>query len=533
MADLQESSIETQSQTNVNETFDTKSIQSNKNEKNLVRINNANKLSNVKCDFLEWSQCVTFHGFPKIFKEKTNIFMRLLWFFIFVTFASLTFYILVNNIISYYKYETVTSYQLINEQPSLFPTITICDSNAFTTRQAQSLIMNISKRYFNKDITKLSLVEYVTFAMSDLSRSVKLYVSDPKYGDENRKQLGFDLNKILIGCTFSDTPCKFNRDFHWYFHFDYGNCFQFNSGLNMSNQANGLKSVSFGSISNGLSLLIGPLLSQNEYPLAASKGIKVFIHNQTLAPNAYDNSISLKPGEETNIEIERQLVSNLPLPYGPCTDLNLIQRSEFYASLTKQSNRAYRQLDCLEMCLAQKPIEMTCQCYSTAFPPFQSLIPCTNSTQIECSLAKYQDVINNLASYASECAENSCPLECDIYRYETRTTSLEYPSLEFYNLLKNNLDYFNYTQSKYDIDFSTYDLYRQYFFSMNFYYSSASYTYVSQSPQMTLIGLLSNLGGSLGMFLGLSVFSVVEVFEILIRVIFSTFFSNKIIRNNS
>ena len=53
-----------------------------------------NKLSKMKCIFLEWSHCVTYHCFPKIFKEKTHLILRLFWSLIFLSFASLTFFIL-------------------------------------------------------------------------------------------------------------------------------------------------------------------------------------------------------------------------------------------------------------------------------------------------------------------------------------------------------------------------------------------------------------------------------------------------------
>ena len=121
-----------------------------------------NKLNKMKCVFLEWSHCVTYHCFPKIFKEKTHFILRLLWSVIFFSFASFTFYILVNNVISYYQ--TVTSIQIINERPTLFPTITICDSNVFTTQDAQSFLVNMSKVFFDKDITTMSYLEYYEFA---------------------------------------------------------------------------------------------------------------------------------------------------------------------------------------------------------------------------------------------------------------------------------------------------------------------------------------------------------------------------------
>ena len=334
------------------------------NERKLVEIKIKSKLAKVKCVFLEWSQSVTYHCFPKIFKEKMNFVLRLIWSLIFLVFASFTFFILVNNIIFFYKYETVTSIQKIYEELAIFPTLTICDSNAFTTKKAESLILDMSQDFYGINITNLSLELYQSYVINNLSQIVKSYVSDPSYGDENRQLLGFNLSQILFQCSFSGYLCNFSQDFHWYFHAELGNCFQFNSGLNMKNQVVDLKNVSFGTISNGLSVQIGPLVNQNQYPLTNSKGLKVFVHNETILPTMYDNSISIESGKETSIMVSKQISSNLPLPYNSCSEQRYGYDLKF-SQVLANSNRTYRQVECLELCLIQKHTEENCNCYST------------------------------------------------------------------------------------------------------------------------------------------------------------------------
>jgi len=223
--------------------------------------------------------------------------------------------------------------------------------------------------------------------------------------------------------------------------------------------------------------------------------------------------------------IDRKIGSSLPSPYSECIDLSNGYDSGFFQILTNNgTNKAsYRQMDCFGLCLLQYPIENECGCYYTAIEAFRSSTPCTNLTQVTCLNDKIAYVSANLSFYMGECAKKVCPLECDSYEYNTQVTSLDFPSMEFYKLLQ-----LNETQSKYNVDLSTYDLYRQYFYSLNFYYSSTVYTYVSESPQMTVVGLLSALGGSLGMFVGLSLFSLLETFEILFRILW-IIFGNRIL----
>ena len=189
-----------------------------------------------------------------------------------------------------------------------------------------------------------------------------------------------------------------------------------------------------------------------------------------------------------------------------CADSTNRYNSEFSNRL-KQLNRTYRQFECLGVCLMQKPIEDTCGCFYTALPSFRSSIACTNLSQITCVNKKYQEQLQIIKSLSVECVKNSCPIECDKNTFDIIMSQLDFPSQDFFTLIQNDTTELNY-------DF---DSYQDFYYSLNFYYSSTEYTYISQSPQMTLINLLSNMGGSLGMFLGFSVFSFMEIFELIIK----------------
>ena len=55
---------------------------------------------------------------------------------------------------------------------------------------------------------------------------------------------------------------------------------------------------------------------------------------------------------------------------------------------------------------------------------------------------------------------------------------------------------------------------------MNIFYESLSYTLVTESPKLNGVSLLASIGGSLGLFLGVSTFSLFEVVEFIITIIF-------------
>ena len=56
--------------------------------------------------------------------------------------------------------------------------------------------------------------------------------------------------------------------------------------------------------------------------------------------------------------------------------------------------------------------------------------------------------------------------------------------------------------------------------SLNVYYNSLSYTLATESPKLNIISLLSNIGGSLGLFMGVSFLSLVEILALLLDIAF-------------
>ena len=54
----------------------------------------------------------------------------------------------------------------------------------------------------------------------------------------------------------------------------------------------------------------------------------------------------------------------------------------------------------------------------------------------------------------------------------------------------------------------------------NVYYDTLSYTVLTESINMDVVALLSSIGGSLGLLLGLSLLSFIEVLEVVVETMF-------------
>ena len=58
------------------------------------------------------------------------------------------------------------------------------------------------------------------------------------------------------------------------------------------------------------------------------------------------------------------------------------------------------------------------------------------------------------------------------------------------------------------------------FVKVNIFYSSMSYELSTESPKMVISSLLASIGGNLGLFLGVSVFSLFELIQVAIEIYF-------------
>jgi hypothetical protein len=328
---------------------------------------------------IDWSLLSTFHCYPKIFQYK-NIVARILWSICFLLLGGITCRLVAQCYMDYVEYEVVTQIKVITERPITFPTITICQYNPFTTVFAQDLINDISIQAFNNPIENMSFKEVVVNLLS-INSLTKMMTAQPDF--ESKKNLGreFQLNY----CLFNKKRCYKKNDFKNVYLFEHGNCIQFNSF------GNSLQStVTEAGKEFGLSLIMGPFVNSNKYPTSQSKGLVVYVHKPEFDPISSEG-IQVKTGEETFISLKKTLSKVQPSPYGACNDLSDFD-SDIYKFMVN-SNKTYRQYDCLNLCL-QQYITQKCGCYYTRYPMFDQAKACLNLTQLNCINMYEQDFAN-------------------------------------------------------------------------------------------------------------------------------------------
>ena len=141
-----------------------------------------------------------------------------------------------------------------------------------------------------------------------------------------------------------------------------------------------------------------------------------------------------------------------------------------------------------------------------------------NGLQLFNSLAKFARFY--IQDVAIKCSE--CPLECESEFYTLTTSSLDYPTKIYADMLSSQ----GAILSRFNNKKPTYQQIKQSIASININYNQLGYTEVKEAQKITAIDLVTNVGGTMGLFMGLSFLSFIEIIELLIEIIF-VFFEKK------
>ncbi len=136
-----------------------------------------------------------------------------------------------------------------------------------------------------------------------------------------------------------------------------------------------------------------------------------------------------------------------------------------------------------------------------------------NDSYINCYVNTYHYVFFSNDFIDSQCVP-LCPLECERTEFDKSVSFNAYPTpyYEFQLLQSGNLKGV-YDPSEYSQPLRNNIAY------LKIYFDSLSYTMITESPSISLITLISNIGGSVGLMLGVSFATVVEIIELTVKIL--------------
>ena len=294
-----------------------------------------------------------------------------------------------------------------------------------------------------------------------------------------------DLSDVIFACYFEETDCNYT-DFEMY-EFPASNyiCYRFNTGKNAINQSTKIMN----SLQNGVysSLTVVFNTKKLKYLGWYKSKIKAYVNIfLPIRPFFTDNENILVEGGNS-IKIEREYVKKLSEPYNHCVKE---ETSDFVSKFFQyfiRNNKTYTQRDCLDLRIDER-INQACNC-SDSFGEFSESF--TNAFSCISKIA-YDFKLNKSLSLL-ECYEK-CPQECDFMYYKTDVSYLGPINAENPRNIQESI--------------------KQTLISVHAYYPRLEYTLINQIAKMNEFDLVSTVGGILGLFIGLSFFTLVEIIEI-------------------
>jgi hypothetical protein len=276
----------------------------------------------------------------------------------------------------------------------------------------------------------------------------------------------------------------------WIDHFEnytdliYDECYRFNSGKDMQGKSIPIKKSKFSGIEDGL---IFRFQVSNKI-----KSIRIHFHNHSRIPigTLLNKGILISSGFDSYISVKRIFDQKLAYPYNDCQMLPMTANNETIINYLKSINYEYSQKECVNQCRNLKYYEDDpCNCSTDLWELAHVKCYYNMNLTIYDNEDKKREVQSCLDDYMAsldlqKCMSEYCPLECESVYYE----------MNHYEKLLD--DYF-------DKNFS--------WFEIKVFYEDLKYTLIGQQPKIEFFGLVSNVGGIFGFFLGCSFLAILEL----------------------
>ena len=255
-----------------------------------------------------------------------------------------------------------------------------------------------------------------------------------------------------------------------------------------------------------------------------SLGANIRITNASSHTSAEHGVESLKvaPGLDINIAIERSFKFMLPRPYSNCDLDNQYTTSHWFAasdlfSLIHAHLANYTQNVCFITCY-QRQLIRECNCTdANFFSLYVNHSLCHSLDEITCVVNIFLNKYNNYEFIRDVCLP-LCPLECNQTLFNTKLTFTRLFGLyEAETIRQNERLLADFAEHDHEVIPSVLTA-KESFVSLSIFYESLSYQISTESAKRDFVSLIASIGGNLGLFLGLSVFSLGEIVQVLIEI---------------
>ncbi|CAH1782263.1 unnamed protein product [Owenia fusiformis] len=306
---------------------------------------------------------------------------------------------------------------------------------------------------------------------------------------------GHRISDLAALCTFDMENCK-RTSGHWLETYNkyYGKCYTWNSAINKPEGERPLVTTNFGS-RYGLRLTLN--VEPDEYTglLSPTYGVRVSVHDNSVVSYPESDGLTVSVGNEMVFRLRKKKYERQPNPYpSNCMD--------GWMRPSKNRNRGeYTVLGCMMECLQQRLFEI-CGCFDRIVDEGEHRCNYFNRTEEFCRQKVYH-------AYNTGRLGCRCPAKCRESTYEVSTSVSAWPSKHHDHFIRERLNKIN-NISLHDIKNTT--------VRVHVYFEDFNEETVIEVPVYTVSGILSNIGGTMGMFIGLSLCTIGELLELMLDV---------------
>ena len=455
----------------------------------------------------------TVNALPNAITSK-YLLLKIYWYILFAAFFIISLLFTFLNIKEYFNYTVITQIQEYREYPILFPGIGICNMDPFVTNFSISYLANLIRenidvfdlKEFKGNIANdLDLVNYCNIMQNDILLRNSFY----KLLNEDKSlhaNVSYSFEQMIHKCIFMKSVCN-RQNIIQIFDSKYGNCFLFNSHKPYENstQTGPTNSLS-------LSILVGK--NSNYLPFSLEKGVYVFIFNQSFFPFSDSNIYEISPGTSTTIRLSKVFTTREPSPYSDCEPIPSPKNESFFMQLEQLGYNlslfSYKKNICESNCY-QMILYRECGC-------FDSFLTCPLCNQFGRICKTKNETICLLKYLKSDnyfYCDEMCPKECQSQYFEKSVLQSSLIDLKNYDKtgsITSNLE---------DEKLNEFEMNLKIYFD-DFYYQS-----ITESPAISRPTLVANIGGTVSIFIGISLVTLCEIIDCIIRVIYFLFESKE------
>ncbi|CAG5119339.1 unnamed protein product [Candidula unifasciata] len=466
-----------------------------------ARETSASETNSLKKLYEEFGGSTSMHGINKVLTASSKR-KRCVWSVLFLFGVAFAVYQFVITMEDFYSYPVMTVVTLKQETTAIFPAVTFCNLNQKKKSMIDPYLMmtmtEMAKVIVLSVCLSVSLVIYLhysfyfLFQLTDEAEGeavMKTLMRSHQHGNQS----GHQIQDMLIKCTFNKVSTVLL-------------CYVTRSGPR-----------------NGLILELN--IEQYEYlPTTSLAGLNVIVHPQDEIPLPEDGGILAQPGAMTRIGIKQEITQRLPSPYSNCVsaDGQSRTRRSFYQKKT------YTQNACMKSCY-QMAVYEKCECCNAVLPcdyydilnvdrtttkTNENLSLCETFSDFKCET----EVENLFLKHELDCDEH-CPPACDRTTFDMIFSTAQWPPDSkidtFLDTIKSNF----LQNVSFADNYSLERFIHSNFLRIEIFLESLEFKEFTTQAKYDWNLLLGTIGGLLGLGLGFSLLTAMEIVEVLIETV--------------